>query len=106
MSGYRVHVFFCTNQRDGEPACADCGSRRLQKYAKQRCKELGIHGPDQVRINRAGCLGRCEWGPVIVVYPDGVWYSYVDERDLDEIIQSHLIEGRPVERLMIDPPRD
>jgi (2Fe-2S) ferredoxin len=57
-----------------------------------------------VRINKAGCLDRCELGPVLVVYPEAVWYTFVDQHDIDEIIQSHLIEGKPVERLMVDRP--
>lgn len=57
--------------------------------------------PGGVRINMAGCMGRCEQGPVIAVYPDGVWYTYVDEEDIEEIINSHLQNGQPVERLKI-----
>ena len=57
-----------------------------------------------MRINKAGCLDRCELGPVMVVYPEAVWYTFVDKEDIDEIIQSHLIEGKPVERLMVDRP--
>jgi len=76
----------------------------MQEYAKKRCKELGINGEGRVRINKAGCLDRCELGPVLVVYPEAVWYTFVDQEDIDEIIQSHLIEGKPVERLMVDRP--
>ena len=64
-------------------------------------KALGLAGKDRVRINRAGCLDRCEEGPVIVVYPDDVWYTYVDKEDIDEIIDEHLVNGRVVERLKI-----
>lgn len=102
MSYYRHHVFFCTNQRDGErQSCEDCGATALRDYAKKRVKELGLAGKDKVRINTAGCLDRCEQGPVVVVYPEGVWYSYVDEEDIDEIIDEHLQHGRVVERLKI-----
>jgi (2Fe-2S) ferredoxin len=73
----------------------------MQAYAKSRIKELGQNGKDKVRINKAGCLDRCEEGPVLVVYPEGVWYTYVDQSDIDEIIDSHLVRGEPVERLMI-----
>lgn len=76
----------------------------MQEYTKKRCKELGINGEGRVRINKAGCLDRCELGPVLVVYPEAVWYTFVDREDIDEIIQSHLIEGKPVARLMVDPP--
>ncbi len=73
----------------------------MQGYAKQRIKALGLSGKGQVRINKAGCLDRCEEGPVLVVYPEGIWYTFVDESDIDEIIDSHLVQGQPVERLMI-----
>lgn len=103
MSYFKHHVFFCLNQRnDGRDSCAAHGSEALQEYAKKRCKELGLNGPGQVRINRAGCLDRCAHGPVAVVYPEGVWYTFVDQTDLDEIIESHLIQGQPVERLRIE----
>jgi len=73
----------------------------MQKYAKSRVKALGISGPGEVRINKAGCLDRCEEGPVIVVYPDAVWYTYVDRQDIDEIVDRHLVGGEIVERLRI-----
>jgi (2Fe-2S) ferredoxin len=102
MSYYKHHVFFCTNQRDdGRQSCNDCGAQKLRDYAKQRCKELGISGPDQVRINSAGCLDRCQDGPVLVVYPEETWYQYVDHADIDEIIDQHLVAGKIVDRLKI-----
>jgi (2Fe-2S) ferredoxin len=102
MSYYKHHVFFCCNQRDGSRVCCnDSGASEMRDYAKSRIKELGLSGPDNVRINVAGCLDRCEEGPVIVVYPDETWYTYVDRQDIDEIIDEHLVNGRPVERLKI-----
>jgi Ferredoxin len=73
----------------------------MQDYAKKRIKALGLAGKGEIRINKAGCLDRCEEGPVLVVYPEGVWYTYVDQEDIDEIIDSHLVRGEPVERLRI-----
>jgi (2Fe-2S) ferredoxin len=73
----------------------------MQAYAKQRVKELGLDGKGKVRINKAGCLDRCDEGPVLVVYPDAVWYTYVDRHDIDEIIDSHIVHGNVVERLKI-----
>jgi (2Fe-2S) ferredoxin len=73
---------------------------------KRRCKELGIHGHGQIRINSAGCMDRCDQGPVVVVYPEGVWYTYVDNDDLDEIIASHLQGGEVVERLRLPADED
>ena len=108
MSHFQHHVFFCCNQRaPGErDCCADKGAARVRDYAKKRVKELGLsvavdNKPAQVRVNLAGCMERCELGPVIAVYPQGVWYCYVDEDDVEEIIQSHLINGKPVERLRL-----
>jgi len=99
---FKHHVFFCLNQRDGdEPCCAQHGAAEVQAYAKQRIHALGLSGKGQVRINKAGCLDRCDQGPVLVVYPEGVWYRYVDQSDIDEIIESHLLNGMPVERLRL-----
>ena len=69
---------------------------------KKRSKELGLVGSGEVRVNTAGCLNRCEFGPVIVIYPDETWYTFVDKDDIDEIIEEHLVKGNKVERLMID----
>jgi len=102
MSYYERHVFFCCNQRDGGRACCNNhGAQDMRDYAKGRIKKLGLTGKGNVRINQAGCLDRCEEGPVIVVYPEEVWYTYVDREDIDEIIDEHLQNGRVVERLRI-----
>lgn len=102
MSYYRYHVFFCTNQRDdGSACCQNHGALALRDYAKTRIKKLGLNGAGGVRINTAGCMDRCAQGPVLVVYPEAVWYSYVDEEDVDEIIEEHLRHGRVVERLRV-----
>lgn len=99
---YQQHVFFCTNQRDdGSPCCADRGAEAAQKHAKNRLKQLDLNGEGKIRMNKAGCLDRCELGPVLVVYPQGTWYTYVDTHDIDEIIDVHLIGGKIVERLKI-----
>ena len=101
-SYYAHHVFFCLNKREeGRPCCADKGAQAAQEHAKQRIKQLGLNGQGKIRINKAGCLDRCEEGPVLVVYPEGTWYTYVDQEDIDEIIDKHLVGGTPVERLKI-----
>ena len=92
---YQHHVFVCINQ------CHDRGSAGIQEYAKKRLKALDMNGYGKVRMNKAGCLDRCEEGPVMVIYPEGVWYTYVDQQDVDEIIDSHLVGGKVVERLKI-----
>ena len=102
MSHYKHHLFFCLNQRDeGRLCCADQNAQAMQVYAKERIQALGLSGAGQIRINKAGCLDRCELGPVLVVYPDAIWYTYVDQSDIDEIIDSHLLNGKPVERLRL-----
>jgi (2Fe-2S) ferredoxin len=99
---YKHHVFFCCNQREaGEACCNNHGAQEIRNYAKDRIKSLKLSGPGKVRINTAGCLDRCNEGPVIVVYPEEVWYTYVDKKDVDEIIEEHLQNGRIVERLKI-----
>ena len=99
---FKKHVFFCMNQRDeGRPCCHNSGSESAQKHAKKRMKQLDLDGHGNIRINQSGCLDRCEKGPVLVVYPEGTWYTYVDMQDIDEIIDSHLVGGKVVERLKI-----
>jgi (2Fe-2S) ferredoxin len=103
-SYYTHHIFFCQNERPADaprPCCAAGGAEHAAKHVKNRVKELGLSGPGKVRVNKAGCLERCEEGPCAVVYPEGVWYHYVDEHDLDEIVDSHLKNGVPVARLRL-----
>jgi (2Fe-2S) ferredoxin len=102
VSYYRYHVFFCCNQRaEGEACCNNHGASDVRAYAKDRVKALGLAGPGRARVNQAGCLDRCAEGPVMVIYPEEVWYTYVDQSDVDEIIDEHLRNGRIVERLRI-----
>lgn len=104
MGYYQRHIFFCVNDRGpnaDRPSCNRCGSQEMRDYAKGRIKALGLAGEGKVRVNQSGCLDRCEEGPVCVVYPEGVWYTYIDETDIDEIVDSHLVNGEPVERLKI-----
>lgn len=101
MSFYRRHAFFCTNVRDGRACCQDHGADQARAHAKERVRAAGLAHPGGVRVNKAGCLDRCEEGPVVVVYPEGTWYTYVDMADIDEIVDEHLIHGRVVKRLQI-----
>jgi (2Fe-2S) ferredoxin len=100
-SYFKRHIFFCLNERkNGEASCAQHNAQAAFDHCKNRIKALGLAGPGQVRVNKAGCLDRCSGGPVAVVYPEGVWYTYVDQNDIEEIVQSHLKDGQVVERLV------
>ena len=102
VSYYERHVFFCCNQREaGANCCNNHGASKIRDYAKDKVKSLKLSGKGKVRVNMAGCLDRCDEGPVMVIYPEEVWYTYVDQEDIDEIVQEHLLNGRVVERLKI-----
>lgn len=102
MPYYQHHLFFCTNLRDnGKQCCADAGAVALREYAKKRLKQLGLHGKGLNRVNLAGCLDRCKEGPVLVIYPEAVWYTYRTEADIDEIIEQHVLNNKLVERLLL-----
>jgi (2Fe-2S) ferredoxin len=99
---FEQHVFICMNKReDGRPCCGERGAAAAQKHAKSRLKALNLNGQGKIRINQSGCLDRCEEGPVMVIYPQGTWYTYIDKDDIDDIIDTHLIGGQIVERLKI-----
>lgn len=102
MSFYKTHVFFCVNQRtNGKKCCHDANADVVRAYVKDRIKALGLSGEKGIRINKSGCLGRCDEGPVLVVYSEGVWYTYETKDDVDEIIEKHLLNGQVVERLLL-----
>lgn len=103
-SYYERHIFFCTNQRDaGKACCAHQGAAEAFDHCKAQAKALGLLGSGKVRVNKAGCLDRCAGGPIAVVYPEAVWYTYVDNADIDEIVSSHLAKGQVVQRLLTPP---
>jgi (2Fe-2S) ferredoxin len=102
MPKFEKHIFVCGNQRPAENprgSCNPTGEGKLLKVFKQKLKERGIKG--NVRANQAGCLDQCEHGPTVVVYPEATWYGHVTEADVDEIVASHIMGNRPVERLVI-----
>src|SRR5688572_21938899 len=99
MSYYERHIFFCLNKRDhGEDCCADHEAQQAFEHCKPRVTAEGLAGPGKARVNKAGCLDRCATGAVAVVDPEAVWYTYVDRHDIDEIVNSHLKNGKVVER--------
>jgi len=103
MPKFEKHIFICGNQRPaGHPrgSCDPEAKAELQKLFKQKLSERGLKGI--VRANQSGCLDQCEHGPNLVVYPDAVWYGCVTLADVDEIVESHIVGGRPVERLRLN----
>ncbi len=106
MKRFNNHIFVCENKRpDGHPkgCCADKGSVEIREHFKTRLKELGLNS--DIRANASGCLDACEFGVSIVIYPEQIWYGGVTKDDVEEIIQSHIINNKPVERLKIKHPR-
>jgi (2Fe-2S) ferredoxin len=100
---YKKHVFLCTNQKPtGKPCCANAGGSPFFVYAKEQLNAMGLHGEGNIRMSQSGCLGRCQQGPCLVIYPEAVWYTYASFADIDEIIASHLVLGNVVQRLLID----
>ena len=99
---FQHHIFFCLNEReDGSACCSDKAAAAAFDYMKARVKKLGLNGKDKVRINRAGCFDRCGEGPLLVIYPQAIWYTFVDNEDIEEIIQSHLLNQQVVARLTV-----
>ena len=106
MKRFDKHIFVCENKRpEGHPkgCCADKGSSEIKELFKKRLKELGLSST--VRANTAGCLDACEFGITVVVYPEQIWYGKVSINDVEEILQEHIINNRPAERLKIKDQR-
>ncbi len=101
-SYFNRHIFFCLNERaEGQASCSRHGAQAAFEHCKASVSKAGLSGKGQVRVNKAGCLDRCAGAPVAVVYPEAVWYTYVDQSDIDEIVESHLKNGQVVERLRL-----
>ncbi|MBF0162781.1 MAG: (2Fe-2S) ferredoxin domain-containing protein [Magnetococcales bacterium] len=99
---YDIHLFCCVNTRDSGHVRGSCGQQNaldLHGYLKSRAKQLPNAG--RIRINTSGCLDRCELGPVMVIYPQGIWYHYHTQTDLDEILNRHIVGGALVQRLLL-----
>lgn len=97
---YKYHIFCCTNSRSltsGE-CCASKGAEELVTYIKNKVKALGI---TNARVNKSGCLGRCKQGKVMVIYPQGLWYHYDTQDDIDRILEGYFINNALVEDLIL-----
>jgi (2Fe-2S) ferredoxin len=98
---YQYHVFFCLNERQGQACCAQHQATQAFEHCKKSVKTLGLSGVGGVRVNKAGCLDRCAGAPVMVIYPQGTWYTFWDLEDIDEIVNTHLKNHQVVERLLL-----
>jgi (2Fe-2S) ferredoxin len=102
MPKFIHHIFVCENMRsadDPRGCCGAKGSAEIQAKFKEEIKKRGLKGV--VRSNKSGCLDQCAKGPTVVIYPEGIWYGGVSIEDVDEIMNSHIEGGKPVERLLI-----
>jgi len=98
----KKHIFVCENHRDendGRPSCGARGSKQIRARLKQKLVEKGMH--KLYRVNRAGCLGQCEYGPNIVIYPDGIWYAHVRPDDVESIVEESILNDRIIARLQL-----
>jgi len=103
LTYYTKHVLMCTNQKvAGKQCCANSGGEEFFSHMKTRLLELDMHGPGKIRVSKSGCLGRCSSGPCIVIYPEGIWYTYETVEDIDQIVDKYLVDGKPVEQLLIN----
>jgi (2Fe-2S) ferredoxin len=100
MSKYQQHYFVCTNTRPpfAKPSCGAHDSAQFVMALKEAVEQNGLQ--DNVKVTACGCLGPCENGPMIVVYPDGVWYKNVHLNDIADIVKSHMMTNIPVKRLI------
>ena len=98
---YDYHIFCCVNERP-DSAVRECCRKKnsliIRNHMKKKISELGLK---RIRVNQSGCLDKCEFGPIMVIYPQGVWYSFKSIQDVDEIINTHLLKGKIVKRLII-----
>jgi (2Fe-2S) ferredoxin len=97
---YDHHIFFCCNERpEGEKSCGNSGAGAIYKHAKDKVKSMAL--PEKVRVNKAGCMGRCDQGPSFVIYPEGLWYHYDTEADVDEILEAFFLRKETAQKFLI-----
>lgn len=99
---FEKHIFICTNQRAAgeKKSCGEACGLELIKEFKKQMKDQNLNS--RMRAQKSGCLDACEYGPTVVVYPEGIYYGAVTPKDVNEIVQEHLLNNRPVERLIIN----
>ena len=102
--GYKRHVFVCLNEREPDNPKGSCkhrGADAIFNALKVGAKKAGLSDED-VRINRAGCMEQCKFGPSVVIYPEATWYRVPTVADAEEVLREHVVGGRVVERLLMD----
>lgn len=103
---YDKHIFICINQREpgaSRKSCGEAHGLEIVDAFKRRFKELNLH--IKLRAQKAGCLDICDFGQTVAVYPDGVFYVGVQQSDVNEIIEEHIVHNRPVQRLLLENVR-
>jgi (2Fe-2S) ferredoxin/precorrin-6B methylase 2 len=99
MEPFKYHVYVCIQEKpEGVPCCSSRGSKELLEALRREVGKQGLS--DDVQITTSGSIGLCQWGPNLIVYPEGTWYSGVTVADVPEIVAEHFKSGRPVERLV------
>lgn len=100
---YKHHLFFCINQKEdpSKKCCHQANAKAHFEYMRERLQALELWGPGKIRASTSGCLGRCAAGPVLVIYPEAVWYTYGSFEDIDKILNQHLIGGQIVKELLL-----
>lgn len=102
MSMYEKHIFICENEREAQNplgCCASKGAKEITAELKKLCAEAGVK--NKIRINKAGCLGQCSKGAVMVIYPQGIWYQNVTNNNTKEIFQESIINNNVIEKLVL-----
>lgn len=103
MPQYQFHLFCCINERPDAAVKLSCGKQgaiELHAYLKLKVKEAGL--THSIRVNKSGCLDVCEQGPVMVIYPEGIWYRFKTREDVDQIFEQHLKLGQKIKELSLD----
>ena len=100
---FKYHVFICGQQRPPHHPRGSCGAAGSMPLIERLGAKVQALGNPEVAMTATGCMGFCQAGPIIAVYPEGIWYAPKSAEDIDEIVTSHLGEGNPVERLIIIP---
>jgi len=102
LAGYKKHVFVCQHKREAatdKKACGSSTSPEIRRILKQEIVSKGLN--KEIRINTSGCLGHCNHGPVMVIYPEGIWYEKVQPADLEEILNKSILDDKIIERLRL-----